>query len=42
MTLLIIAGVILVLMVARSVALIAYAKSPRRIIEARLNNFVGH
>ena len=41
MALLIIAGAILILMVARSVVLIAYAKSPRRTIETRLTNFVG-
>jgi hypothetical protein len=42
MTLLIIAGAVFILMVTRSVVLVFYAKSPRRIIEARLNNFVGH
>ena len=41
MTLLIIASAILVLMVVRSVALIAYARSPHRTIETRLTNFVG-
>jgi hypothetical protein len=41
MMLLIIAGVVCFLMVARSVVLIAYSTSPHRAIENRLNDFVG-
>ncbi len=41
MTLLIFASAILVLLMARSVAVIIYANSPRRTIETRLTKFVG-
>jgi hypothetical protein len=41
MMLIIIASAIVVLMVARTVTMVIYSRSPRRRIEARLTNFVG-